>query len=77
MLAIILYWKRTHLDTLGCTDSDAADLNRSRMVPADCNDAGSCRGYGHQLCDEDDQRCPGCSKDGCAGILAAGAGDGP
>ena len=47
------------------------------MFPADCNDAGSCPGYGHQLCDEGDQGCPGCSRDGCAGILAGGPGDGP
>ena len=46
------------------------------MFPVDCNDAGSCPGYGHQLCDDGVQGL-GCSKDGCAGILAVGAGDDP
>ena len=68
---------KTNLDTLDCTVHGAADLNRNQMSHVDCNDAESCLGYGHQLRDDDAQKCLECSKDGCAGILAGGADDDP
>jgi len=73
---LVQFWQNI-LDTLDYTVHGAADLNRTQMSHVDCNDAESCLGYGHQLRDDDAQKCLECSKDGCAGILAGGADDDP